>query len=208
MKILPIIDAIKLAKKYGIRFAKYEFARNEKELKKACGKTGFPLAMKISSQKISHKSDEGGVGLHIEDFSEAKGLFRKMKKLRGFDGVLLQRMQRGIEVIVGGKRDLQFGPTVVFGLGGIRVEVLRDFSIGICPLTKGNAKEMVERIRGYPILAGIRGQRGASIPKITESIRKIARLMQKEKNVLEIDINPLIATPHQIIAVDARVVVE
>lgn len=208
MKTLSLPESVKLVKKYGIKFARSETARNGKELALACKKTGFPVAMKIISSKISHKTDAGGVQLNIASLSEAKKVFSRMGKLKGFESVLVQEMLRGKEIIIGGKRDVQFGPTILVGLGGIYVEVFRDFQIGICPVSRKTAREMVENLKAYPILKGMRGKKGVNLPKVFEAIVKASRLMVKEKTVQELDLNPVIATPKEVIAVDARVVVK
>ncbi|MEK6958180.1 MAG: acetate--CoA ligase family protein [archaeon] len=208
MRTLSLPESIELAKKYGIEFAEYATARNEAELGKACSKMGFPVAMKIISPKISHKTDSGGVKINIANPNEAKKEFTEMRKLRGFEGVLVQEMLHGKEVIIGGKRDVQFGPTVLFGLGGIYVEVFKDYNIGICPLKKSDAREMVQSLKSYPILRGAREKRGVDLKAIEEAILKVSKLMQKEKQVQELDLNPLIATSEGVKAVDARIIVE
>jgi len=117
-------------------------------------------------------------------------------------------MIRGTEIIIGGKRDIQFGPTILVGLGGIYVEVFKDFQIGICPVSKGNAKEMLEKLKSYPILKGTRGKKGVNLDKLIETILKVSNLMLKEENLQELDLNPLIATEKEIIAVDARAILK
>ncbi|HIH09612.1 MAG TPA: acetyl-CoA synthetase [Candidatus Diapherotrites archaeon] len=206
MASLSLEDSIALVKKHGIGFVPSYRAANEKELEAACSSAAFPLAMKVSSGQISHKSDAGGVKINIQSLDEATKVFSLMKELPGFEYVIVQPMLRGVEIIIGGKRDVQFGPTVLFGLGGIYVEVFRDYSVGICPISRKIAVEMMERLKSYPLLKGIRGQQGANLEEIVQAIMKASRLMVSEKDVMELDINPLIATPTQVVAVDARVV--
>jgi len=204
MKTLSLADSIKLVKKHKIPFVASAEVKSLSELKKAASKIGYPIAMKINSLKISHKSDVGGVQINIESFLQAKKVFNKMKKLKGFESVFAQKMVRGTEIIIGGKRDVQFGPTILVGLGGIYVEVFKDFNIGICPINKSIAREMLQGLKAFPILKGLRGKKGINLKKLEETIVKVSKLMVKEKNLQELDLNPLIATPKEILAVDAR----
>ncbi|MCR4336054.1 MAG: acetate--CoA ligase family protein [archaeon] len=208
MKTLSLTESIKLVKKHGINFAPYKIVTKSEELKNACEEIGYPLAMKVVSAKISHKTEAGGVTINIDSFSAALKFFFEMKKLKGFEAVIVQKMLHGKEIIIGGKKDIQFGPTVLVGLGGIYVEVFKDFNIGICPVNKSTAKEMVENLKAYPILKGIRGKKGINLPELYETITKVSKLMIKEKEILELDLNPLIATSKGIFAIDARVIVD
>ncbi|MCR4369276.1 MAG: acetate--CoA ligase family protein [archaeon] len=208
MNTLSLLESQKMAQKYGIKFAQSKNAASEEELEKACAELGFPIAMKIVSSQISHKTDVGGVAINIESLTQAKKKFSEMKKLEGFEAIALQKMLRGKEIIIGGKRDVQFGPTVLVGLGGIFVEVFKDYRIGICPIKRTEAKEMLESLKAYPVLAGVRGKKGVNLREVEDAIISISRLMMKEKKVQELDINPLIANSKNALAVDARIVVE
>ncbi len=207
-KTLGLLESMRLVQKHGIRFARHRIARSRKELEVACRELGFPVAIKVISPSISHKTEAGGVEIGISSLGQARNAYRKMSRLRGFDGAVVQEMVQGKEIIIGGKRDVQFGPTVLVGLGGIFVEVFRDYSVGICPLTARNAAEMVESLKSYQILKGYRGKKGVNLTKLNGTILKVSRLMMKEKNVQELDLNPLIANDKEILAVDARAVVK
>jgi len=208
MKTLSVSESQKIAEKYGLKFAKSHTITTHEELEKALSHFEFPIAMKIISQIITHKSDAGGVKINIKSAKTAKTVFSEMKKLKGFEGILIQEMIRGTEIIIGGKRDVQFGPTVLVGLGGIYVEVFKDFQIGICPIKKRDAHNMIKELKAYPILKGIRGKKGINIKALEETIIKVSRMMQKEKNIEELDLNPVIATEKEIIAVDARIITQ
>ena len=208
MKLLSLTESIKLVKKYGVQFAPSRQAGTAEEAAKAAEELGFPVALKLISSKISHKTDIGGVALNIENSAGARKAFARMRKLRGFKGVLVQKMVRGKEIIIGGKRDEQFGPTILFGLGGIFVEVFKDYTVRVCPITVRDAREMVQGIKAYPILAGFRSKKGVNIKAIEKDLLKVNRLLMKEKNIRELDINPLIASAKGVTAVDARVVVD
>jgi len=114
----------------------------------------------------------------------------------------------GVEVIVGMSKDPQFGPVIMFGLGGILVEVLKDVSFRIVPLTERDAREMIKEIKGYPILEGYRGQKPASIPKLEKLIVKVSQFVEKNPQIKELDLNPIFAYPDKAVAVDARIILE
>src|SRR3990167_486821 len=189
MAVLSFPESMKLAEKYGIEFAPYFYARNEKELESAGRKIGFSAAIKLVSSTISHKTDVGGVVLNIRSIAEAKRAFAQLRKLGGFEGVVVQKMLKGKEIIIGGKQDMQFGPTILFGLGGIFVEVFRDYSIRICPITQKDASEMVNEIRGHKLLSGYRGKAGVDIRAIENELLKVSRMLMQEKGIKELDIN-------------------
>lgn len=207
MATLNLFDSMRIAKKYGIKFVETIPAKTEKQAIAACKKTGYPAAMKLVSSKISHKTDAGGVILNINSDKEAAKAFNKLKKLAGFEAAAVQKMIKGIEVIIGGKTDENFGPTILFGLGGIFVETFKDYSLRVCPISPLDAKEMVQEIKAIQILKGARGKKGANIPLIEKTLISTSKMLLKEKKIKELDINPLIATPTALVAVDARIVV-
>ncbi len=203
---LNVFDSMNLLKKYEIPLVETIFVKNEEELHKAIEKIDFPVAMKVVSSTISHKTDAGGVKVNIFTQQIADKAFENFKKLDGFEGALVQKMAKGKELIIGGKFDEQFGPTILFGLGGIFVEIFKDASIRICPITKKDAKKMITEIKGYPLLAGARGEPPVKIEELEEIIMKVNNMMMEEK-IKELDINPLIANEKEIVAVDARIVI-
>lgn len=205
MVLLDLLESRRLLEKYGIKFAKGELVSNEKQLAPACKKIGFPLAMKIYSPKISHKTDIGGIKLNIQNPEQAKTAFKQLFRIPSFKGAYLQKMLSGTEIIIGGKRDAQFGPVVLFGLGGIYVELLKDISMRVCPISEKDAEEMIKEIKGYALLSGARGRQKANIQKIKSYLLRVSKLMVKEK-IVELDINPLFAFGKEVLAVDARVV--
>ncbi|HLC79387.1 MAG TPA: acetate--CoA ligase family protein [archaeon] len=208
MQSLSLPLCLELIKKHGIKTARHYEIRDEPHLISACKVLGFPVALKIISKEISHKTEVGAVITAIDSIEEAKSAFRKMKRLEGFEGAIVQQMHSGIEIIIGAKRDPQFGPTVLIGTGGIYVEILKDFVIGICPITKKDAHKMVQKLKSYNILAGARGKKGANISKIEDTLLKVSELIIKENGISELDINPLIANEHEVIAVDCRVILQ
>lgn len=205
MAVLDLSESKKLAKKYGVKFARSQTVKNERELKEAVKKLGFPLALKIVSEKIVHKTEAGGVKLGLRSEKEALKAFKELKKLEGFKAVEAQEMAEGTELIVGGKTDPQFGPVVLFGLGGIFVEILKDVSLRICPLTRQDAREMIKEIKGYKILKGARGREPVDLKALEDCLLKVCRMM-REENIEELDLNPLMASGKSLKAIDARVV--
>lgn len=204
-KALDLTASMQLLRKYGIPAAKTLTAKNEKELEKALKAVGFPVVLKVVSGKIVHKTDAGGIKLGIDSKEKALKAFKELKRLAGFRGAVVQEMLKGRELIVGGKRDIQFGPTIIFGLGGIFVEIFRDVSVRICPISKQDAREMVSEIKGYALLKGARGEKPINFKLLEDILLKTSKLMMREK-ISELDINPLIATGKKIVAVDARVI--
>jgi acyl-CoA synthetase (NDP forming) len=214
MKILTENEAKKVLSKYGIQVTRGRIAANEEEAFLIASSIGFPVAMKISSPDISHKSDVGGVVLNVrkEDvkdaFSEMISRVRKTVPGANIEGVLVQQMAPpGHEVIVGLKKDAQFGHALMFGLGGIFVEVYKDVSFRVTPVDKKEALEMISEIKGYPILKGIRGRKPADVDAVADVLVSVSELAHKE-NIVELDINPLIVGEKGAVAVDARAMVE
>ena len=214
MKILTEHEVKKLLIKYGIPVTKESIANSPDEAFAIASQIGTPVAMKISSPDISHKSDVGGVVLNV-GAHEARGTYdriisqiKKVAPLARIEGILVQQMApQGHELIVGLKKDAQFGHVLMFGLGGIFVEVYKDVSFRVIPIEKREAIEMVSEIKGYPLLKGIRGRKPARIEAIIDVLMSVSQIAEKEK-IIELDINPLIVNEGGAIAVDARAMME
>ena len=205
MPTLDLLESMALAKKHGVKFAPFAVAKKEGELANACKKIGFPLVLKLVSSKVSHKTEVKGVVLNVRDEAAAAKEFKRLRKLPGFKGVVVQPMVKGVELIVGGKNDAQFGPTVLFGLGGVFVEIYKDTSLRICPITGRDAEEMLDEIKAAGLLKGYRGSKPVNRKKLVELLLNACKLMAKEK-IQELDLNPVIANDQEVLAVDARVV--
>ncbi len=196
---LTIDEAIEVAKAAGIPTPKAAIARSRREVGKLADGIGYPVVMKIVSPDILHKTDIGGVILNVKNRSEAEKNYEilvRRARLTMPDakitGVLIQRMVPvGKEVIVGAIRDRQFGPLIMFGLGGIYVNFLRDVSYRLCPLTKAEAAEMIEETRAYILLRGVRGELPSDIDSIIDVMLKISQVMISFKEISEMEINPL-----------------
>ena len=177
---------------------------------------GFPTVLKISSPDIVHKSDIGGVRLNLTSAKAVAKNYRELMQLvrKGFpkaqvDGVLVSKMAPpGQEVIVGMNRDAQFGPIILFGLGGVLVEVFRDVSLRLPPLTAADALDMIREIKGYRVLAGYRGREAVDEQALVGCLMKVSEIAHKHPEIVEIDLNPVLAYPDGIMVVDARVIVQ
>ena len=152
-----------------------------------------------------HKSDVGGVWLDLRDEAAVRAAFAQLQHPRA-EGVNIQKMLKGgREVVVGFTSDPAYGPVLMFGLGGIYVEVLKDVSFAVCPISDVRAKELIREIRGWPILAGIRGQAGIDEAKLVDVIRRLSQLAVDHPEIAELEINPLLAFPGGVTVVDMRV---
>jgi len=212
--ILKEHEAKKLLAKYGIPITKESIAQSADEALAIASMIGTPVAMKISSPDISHKSDVGGVVLNVsvEDVKTTyNNIISQIKKATPearIEGILVQQMvPPGHEVIVGLKKDAQFGHALMFGLGGIFVEVYKDVSFRVVPIVRKEALDMISEIKGYPILKGIRGRKPADIDAVARVLVSVSEMAQKE-NIIELDINPLVVSESGAVAVDARAMIE
>ncbi len=195
--------AYELLKRYGIPLAHYSFVKTEKELLAGLKKTGFPAMMKISGKTIIHKTELGGV-MTVGAEDEAKLALKKLLAIKGAEKVIVQKKIEGIEVIVGAKRDPQFGAVVVFGLGGIYTEIIKDVSFRICPISAEDAEQMIKSVKGYEILAGARGK-FVNIEALKDILVKLCRLASRE-GIREMDINPLFCNEQGCWAADVRII--
>ncbi len=193
-------EAMKLLELYNIPIARYGFAQDEEEAVKIAKDIGYPVVLKIVSPDISHKTDVGGVIVGVESDEGVREAFRKiMSNVKNaapnarIAGILIQEMAKPgfLEVIVGATRDPIFGPVIMFGLGGIFVEVLKDVSFRIAPLSPRDADEMVREIKSYKILEGYRGMPPRDIEAVKDIILKVSKLMLEVVEIKELDLNPV-----------------
>lgn len=214
--VLTEIESKELLKEVGITTTEIKLAASEKEASDFSQKMGFPVVLKIASPDISHKSDAGGVKVGLKNKDEVAKAYKeimssvkqKFPKAK-IEGVSVQNMARpGTEVIIGMTKDAQFGPVLMFGLGGVWVEVLKDVAFRIVPLTRRDASEMIKEIKGFPLLQGYRGSEPANITVLEDLLLKISDFMEKTPEIKEMDLNPIFAYKDGAIAVDARIVLE
>ena len=209
LKQLDFQEAEKLLKKYRIKTPGSYVAKTREEAAKMAKKLGFPVVLKIISPDIIHKTEKKTVILCLMDEKQVENAFDEIRKRAGkakFNGMLVQKQVSGREVIIGGKRDSQFGPVVLFGLGGIFVEIMKDISLRIAPIDKREALEMIKEIKGYPILTGARGEKPVNIDKLAEAMAAVSRMIS-ENEIQELDLNPVMVNEKDCIAVDVRMIV-
>jgi acetyltransferase len=204
--LLP--EAIEVLQACGISVADYQMIHRKEDLGQAIEKIGFPAAMKVISPEILHKSDVGGVILHIDSMKKAEEAYDRMMSLNSGNrtGVLLQKMiSVGKEVILGAKRDPSFGPVILFGLGGIYVEVLKETSLRVAPINRSEAEEMISELKSSAILKGVRGERPLDIEAIVEMLLRLSQLMVDFPEIEGLDINPVKVLEKGAVVVDARI---
>jgi len=207
--MLTADKALDLCESYGIAAAQWEIAQNPEEAVASAERIGFPVAMKILSMEMIHKTDYGGIGLELASTNEVKTRAQEMLNQIPTDGqpfsLMIQEMiDEGVEVILGGKRDPHFGPVVMFGLGGIHVEIYDDVTFRVAPLTQFDARSMIEEVKGARIFDGYRGQAPIDRESLIQALLSLSQLMVENPNIAELDINPLIVTREDAVAVDAR----
>ena len=213
---LTEIESKQILKEAGIDSTGIKLAKTRDEAISLSKEIGFPVVLKIVSPDVLHKTDAGGVKLGLDDeeavgkaFDEIISAIKKNEPNANIHGVSVQNMARpGVEVIIGMSKDPQFGPVLMFGLGGILVEVLKDVSFRIVPLTKRDAREMIKEIKGYPILEGYRGQEPADVAVLEDYLLKVSDFVDGRPEIKELDINPIFAYSDGAVAVDARVILE
>jgi acyl-CoA synthetase (NDP forming) len=214
--VLTEIEAKQVFQAAGIKTIETKLASSQKEALAIGDEIGFPVVLKIASPDITHKSDAGGVKTGLKNGAEVRKAYREiMASVKqkypetNIEGVSVQKMARpGIEIIIGMSKDAQFGPVIMFGLGGIFVEVLKDVSFRLIPILPRDADQMIKEIKGYALLNGYRGQGPADIPSLVDILLKVSALVEKTPEIKEIDLNPVFAYKDSAVAVDARIVLE
>ncbi len=214
--LLTEIEAKELLKEAGINVVETKLATSKEEAVAISQKFGFPVALKIASADVIHKSDAGGVKLGLKTAAQVgkayDDIMKSIKKAfpdAKIEGVSVQTMAKpGVEVIIGMSKDAQFGPVLMFGLGGVLVEILKDVSFRIVPLLKRDAKEMVRDIKGFPLLQGYRGSEPVDVENLENMLLKVSDFVEKTPEVKELDLNPIFAYKDGAVAVDARVILE
>ncbi len=214
--VLPEYAARDLLSAYGIPLPAVTLAHNADEAVAAAERIGYPVVLKIASPEISHKTDVGGVVLGLGDAAAVRAAVARMESLvhakapnariEGYE--VEMQIPTGKETIIGVQRDPSFGPIVVFGMGGIYVETLRDVTFRLAPLKTLSAQHMVQSVRGFALLRGVRGEPPSDLDALAEVLERVSQLAVERPEVLELDINPLIVRPKGLgaVAVDARVV--
>ncbi len=215
-KFLLEPEAKTVCMRCGIPVTNFKVAKNEAEAVKFAEEIGYPIVLKIVSPDIIHKSDVGGVVVGLKTAKDVRNAYKQIlesiKKHKAdakIVGVLVQEMApSSTEVIVGAIKDPQFGPAVMFGLGGIFVEVLKDVTFSVAPITVDEAREMITEVKAYPLLKGYRNQPPADIEAIVQILLNTSRLVMEHQEIKELDLNPIMVYEKGAKTVDARIILE
>ena len=214
--LLTEVESKALLGQAGIPTVETSLAASADEAVTLGKKFGYPVALKIVSGDVTHKSDAGGVKLGLKTSKQVKAAYDEIissvkQKYPGakIDGVSVQKMAKpGIEVIIGMTKDAQFGPVLMFGLGGVLVELLKDVAFRIVPIEREDAREMIHEIKGFPLLDGFRGREPVDTNILEEILLKVSRFVDDHPEIRELDLNPVFAYKDGAVAVDARVILE
>jgi acyl-CoA synthetase (NDP forming) len=213
--VLTLDESRRIMELSGIPTNKFGLAKSEGEAVKIASQIGYPVVLKIVSPQILHKTEVGGVEVNINSESELRTTYNNLLRRvtekmpeAEITGVLVEEMVQGTEFIVGTTHDPQFGPMIMFGVGGIFVEVYKDVSFRLIPITDGDAEDMLKEIKGKALLQGVRGLPEADSEQIKKILVKISELIDKHPQIMEMDINPLMITQSGAIAADARIILK
>jgi acyl-CoA synthetase (NDP forming) len=214
-KTLVEPEVKKILRASSIPVPRYKVVKDMGEAVKEAGSIGYPIVLKVISRDIIHKSEAGGVIINLKGAKDIKSAWSEMlvnvadnaptARLEGF--LIEQMAPPGVEVIVGAIRDEQFGPAVMFGIGGVAVELLRDTSFRLAPVDKDEALEMMTEVKGYRLLKGLRSAGPRDIDAVSDVIVKLSDIIDCAEGIKELEINPLVVFEKGVMAVDARAVV-
>jgi acyl-CoA synthetase (NDP forming) len=215
-KFLLEHEAKTVCNEYGVPITELKIANTAEEAATFSAQIGFPTVLKIISTEVLHKFDVGGVILNVNSKEKARNAYNQIienvKKHRPdakIRGILIQEMATcATEIIVGSIKDQQFGPTLMFGFGGIFVEIMKDASFRIAPITERDAREMISEVKAYPILQGYRGQPPADIDAIVRILLGVSKLVMDHQEIKELDLNPIMVYETGAKTVDARIIFE
>ncbi len=200
-------EAKRLLAALGIAVPAFEWCRTSAAAIEAAETIGYPLVAKVVSARIMHKTDVGGVAVGVEGPEALGRVFDRFSRLEGFDGVLIDAMVTGQELIVGGKVDFQFGPVLLLGIGGTAVEIYQDTAIRMAPLQAEDVASMAAELQSGRLLSGHRGRKPVSMTHLTDLMLRISDLMTEAQDTIEsLDLNPVFCSERECIVADARIV--
>jgi len=210
--VLTEFESKNLLKEIGIPIPEQELAITKEETIAVAKKIGFPVVLKLMAEDIVHKSDTGAVKLNINNAVEIATAYDELMKIpsQSEKSISVQKMadEPITELIIGMTTDAQFGPALMFGIGGILVELLEDVSFRIAPITEYDAREQIHEIKGFPILDGYRGKPKADLDAIVNTLLKISDLVIKHEEINEMDLNPVFIYENGLVCVDARIILK
>jgi acetate---CoA ligase (ADP-forming) subunit beta len=204
---IPEPEAKRLFAMAGLDVPKYIWAHEPDESIRFAGRCGYPVVAKVVSSRVIHKSDVGGVIVGIDSDEGLESAFQALKILDGFDGMLVEEMVRGLELIIGAKIDYQFGPVILLGIGGTGVEIYQDVTMRMAPITRNDVVSMIDSLKGRNILRGYRGGEAVNIEALTDLLIRFSTLViDLESHIQSIDLNPVICSRDRCIIADARII--
>ncbi|MFX0165035.1 MAG: acetate--CoA ligase family protein [Candidatus Hodarchaeota archaeon] len=210
--VLTEFESKELLQEIGIPVPDQKLTTSKEETLSAAEKIGFPIVLKLMAEDIVHKSDTGAVKLNLKNKQETEEAYEELMKIpaQKEKKISVQKMadEPITELIIGMTTDPQFGPALMFGIGGILVELLEDVSFRIAPITEYDAKEMIKEIKGFPILDGYRGKPKADLDAIVKTLLTISELVVKHEEINEMDLNPVFIYEKGLICVDARIILK
>jgi acyl-CoA synthetase (NDP forming) len=210
--VLTEFESKELLQEIGIKVPGQDLTISKEETLSAAEKIGFPVVLKLMAEDIVHKSDTGAVKLNLKTREDVEAAYDELMKIpaQTEKKISVQKMAAEpiTELIIGMTTDPQFGPALMFGIGGILVELLEDVSFRIAPITEYDANEMITEIKGYPILDGYRGKPKADIKAIVDVLMKISKLVTEQEEINEMDLNPVFIYEKGLICVDARIILK
>ena len=210
MEILSFEETKRILLKYKLPFCRTEIFNSKEKALAFAKQIGFPVVLKVHAQKIFHKSEVGGVKINIktpEEFIISWDQIEKNIQGKNIEGILVQEMVSGSEIAIGMKRDNQFGPVLMFGLGGIFIEIIKDVALRVAPVGIEGAMEMIKEIKGFEILNGARGKKKVDLTRIAEMIVNLSTLSMREEKIQSIDFNPVMVTDKQAMITDFRIII-
>jgi len=210
--VLTEFESKELLQEIGIHVPGQKLTTSKEETLSAAENIGFPIVLKLMAEDIVHKSDTGAVKLNLKSKQEVENAYEELMKIpsQKEKKISVQKMEDEpiTELIIGMTTDPQFGPALMFGIGGILVELLEDVSFRIAPITEYDAKEMIHEIKGFPILDGYRGKPKADLDAIVNTLLTISELVVKHEEINEMDLNPVFIYEKGLICVDARIILK
>ncbi len=199
-------DAKRLLAAKGISVPRFTTVRDPDRIRSAVQTLGFPLAAKVVSPRILHKSDYGGVKTGIDSHEELADVFDRFRQMEGFEEMLIEEMVAGVELIIGAKIDEQFGPVVMLGIGGTGVEIYKDMSLRMAPLVPEDVDSMIKSLKAGRLLSGYRGSEAVNLPALTRTLMSFSEfVIETVPYISSIDLNPVMCSPEKCVVADARI---
>lgn len=202
-------DAKRLLADAGVPVPEFEWCRNRADALKAADRIGYPVVVKVVSPAIVHKTEVDGVAVGVAGPDELESHYRRLSRLPDFKGVLIDQTVSGLELIIGGKNDVQFGPVMLMGIGGTAVEIYQDTAIRMAPLSAADVESMAAALRGRRFLQGYRGRPPVSLPHLTRVMLRVSELMIELQDLVEsMDLNPVFCSDQHCTVADARIMLK